>query len=137
MTLFIRELRESTGLTQKAFAELFDIPVSTLRKWEQGEASPPPYVLKLIARSLPEANQVYEKIPGKGSTVYYYNKIGKTVADMLGNIISIKEDLEDVKKQNLVLYLEDLFEGLYQIQEKFNRDCSFDKQEDILWSRQE
>ena len=136
MTIFIRELREATGLTQKAFAELFDIPVSTLRKWEQGESSPPPYVLKLIARELPAADPVYEKIPGKGETVYYYNKSGRIVADMLGNTISINEELEDVKRQNLVLYLEDLFEGLYQIQEKFNRDCRFDKQEDIIWSRQ-
>ena len=33
---------------------------------------------------------------------------------------------------NLQLYLEDLFDDFYEIQEKFDRDCKYD-QEDILW----
>ena len=52
----IKELRESTGLTQKAFAEMYGIPISTLRKWEQGEASPAAYVVNLLARTLPSTN---------------------------------------------------------------------------------
>ena len=38
------------------------------------------------------------------------------------------------KEQNLVLYLKDMFDNFYEIQEKFNRDCKYDKEEDILWS---
>ena len=55
--------------------------------------------------------------------------------DQVGNEIQIKEDLGEVDPGNLILYLEDLFEGFYEIQEKFNRDCRYDKQEKIRWSR--
>lgn len=51
MSFDIKELRESTGMTQKLFAETYGIPVSTLRKWEQKEASPAPYVVNLLARA--------------------------------------------------------------------------------------
>jgi hypothetical protein len=56
------------------------------------------------------------------------------VSDMQGNKIMIQEDLDGVKEQNLALYLSDLFEEFYEIQEKFNRDCKYDKEEDILWT---
>lgn len=130
----IRELRESTGMTQKAFAEMYGIPISTLRKWEQREASPAPYVVNLLARTLPDTDSSFQKITGRDGVSYYYNKNQRMVSDMKGNKIFIQEDLEDVKKQNLVLYLEDLFEHFYEIQEKFNQDCKYDKKEDILWS---
>lgn len=129
----IRELRESTGMTQKAFAEMYGIPLSTLRKWEQGEASPASYVVNLLARALPCTDLNLQKIPGKDSC-FYYDKKQKSVSDMRGNKIFIQEELEGVKEQNLVLYLEELFESFYEIQEKFNRDCKYDKEEDILWT---
>lgn len=130
----IRELRESTGMTQKAFAAMYGIPISTLRKWEQGEASPAPYVVKLLARSLPSTDSSLQKIAGSGGIFYYYDKNQKSVSDMQGNKIFIQEDIEGVKEQNLVLYLRDLFDGFYEILGKFNRDCRYDKEEDILWS---
>ena len=135
MAVHIRELREKTGLTQKAFSELYGIPVSTLRKWEQGESSPPDYVIRLLARTLPHEDQSIQKIQGKNGTVFYYNRGKRSVMDHLGNEILIREDLQEVKKQNLILYLEDLFGDFYAIQEKFNRDCYYDKQENINWSR--
>ena len=33
-----------------------------------------------------------------------------------------------------IITTKDLFEEFYAIQEKFNRDCKYDKEEDILWS---
>ena len=53
--------------------------------------------------------------------------------DINGNRIYVKENLEDIKTQNLPLYLDDLFERFYEIQEKFDRDCKYDKEEDIFW----
>lgn len=129
----IRELRESTGMTQKAFAKMYGIPISTLRKWEQGEASPAPYVANLLARTLPDMDSTLQKITGREGVSYYYDKNQKFVSDMRGNKIFIQEDIEGVKRQNLVLYLENLFDRFYEIQEKFNRDCKYDKEEDILW----
>ena len=131
----VRELRDATGLTQKAFAELFDIPLSTLRKWEQGDASPAPYVLRLIAAQVPAADQALEMIEGSTGERFYYNQTDHTVSDALGNIIKIHVGLEKVKRQNLVLYLEDLFHDYYEIREKFEKDCMYDLKEDILWVR--
>ena len=130
----IRELREETGLTQKAFADMYEIPVSTLRKWEQHEASPPNYVLKLIARTLPCIGNDCMRIDGRSGESYYYNSSKRTVMDRLGNQIHINEELSDIKKQNLPLYLKDLFDNYYEGVEKFRHDCKFDRQEDIIWS---
>ena len=135
MEYMIKELRDMTGMTQKAFADLYGIPLSTLRKWEQGEASPAPYVLKLIARTLPSTQTSLQKIQGNNDNVYYYDNNKQTVADAKGNTIMIQENLEGVKKQNLALYLQELFEAFYEIQDKFDRDCRFDKEDDIIWTR--
>ena len=135
MEYMMKELRNMTGMTQKAFAEMYGIPLSTLRKWEQGESSPAPYVLRLIARTLPGTQAMLQKIQGEDGVTYYYDVNKQTVVDAKGNTIMIQEVLEGVKEQNLILYLQELFESFYEIQEKFNRDCHFDKEDDILWSR--
>lgn len=130
----IYELRKGTRLTQKAFAERFGIPVSTLRKWEQGEASPPSYVIRLIASALPETDSASEMIRGRNGDLYYYRPAARKVTDAVGNTISVKEDLHAVKPRNLSLYLDDLFAAFHDIQDKFDRDCRFDQEEDIIWS---
>ena len=135
MATEIRELRDASGLTQKAFSELYGIPVSTLRKWEQGESSPPDYVVRLLARSLPQSRRSLRTLKNRDGTLYYYDPGRNSVLDARGNEILIRESLDGVKEQNLLLYLEDLFEDFYAIQEKFNRDCYYDKREDIVWSR--
>ena len=133
MRFDIRELRESTGLTQKDFAAMYEIPLSTLRKWEQGEAAPPPYVLALIARTLPAAEASLQKITDGGDRCFYYDPNRKIVFDRQGSGIQIREELEGVKPQNLLLYLTTLFDGYTRVREKFERDCRYDKEEDILW----
>lgn len=130
----IRELRNRTNLSQTKFAEYFDIPVSTLRKWEQSEAVPARYLLTLLAKQIPAASDNLEKIETRDGKTYYYDRIAKTLSDSLGNRIFIQEELEGVKRQNLPLYVKDLFEDFYEIQEKFNSDCRYDKKEDFIWS---
>ena len=44
----IKDLREQTYLSQSRFAAILGIPVSNIAKWEQGVATPPEYVRKLI-----------------------------------------------------------------------------------------
>jgi putative transcriptional regulator len=49
----IKAARTATGLTQAAFAERYQLPVATLRDWEQGRVSPDRAAanyLRLIAR---------------------------------------------------------------------------------------
>lgn len=120
-------------MTQKEFAGLFGIPLSTLRKWEQGDASPPQYVESLIAKALPASDDSLQEIKGKEGSTFYYDKIKKCVLDSRGNSISVNENLSEVKEKNLELYITELFERFYEIQSKFERDCFFDKKEDINW----
>lgn len=44
----IKTLRAQTGLTQKEFGELLNIPVRTIQDWEQGNRTPLDYVVELI-----------------------------------------------------------------------------------------
>ena len=120
----IKEIRNTTGLSQRSFS------ISTLQKWEQGESSPTPYIIKLIANQLPIDNNNMCKIEDNNGKIYYYNRDAGYLIDSIGTKIQIGEDLNGVKEKNLSLYVADLFE----IVDKFNRDCRLDKTEDIIWS---
>ena len=37
---FVRQVRARTGLTQAAFAENIEVPIETVRNWEQGKRAP-------------------------------------------------------------------------------------------------
>lgn len=45
----IKEIRQSTGLSQAKFCALLNIPKNTLRDWEQEVRRCPGYVVELIA----------------------------------------------------------------------------------------
>lgn len=50
---FVRDVRARCGLTQAAFAERIEVPLETVRNWEQGKRSPrgpARALLKLIDR---------------------------------------------------------------------------------------
>jgi transcriptional regulator with XRE-family HTH domain len=130
----IRSLRDRTKMSQKEFAEHFEIPLSTLRKWEQGESKPAPYVVKLLAMQIRGKAEELQTINCKDESIFYYDHIQGTLSDTKGNTIIVHENLSGVKEQNLPLYVKDLFEAYYEIQDKFDRDCRFDKTEDIIWS---
>ena len=130
----IKEMRDMTRLTQREFAAKFDIPIGTLRRWEYGESKPAPYIIKLIALQLPVDQKKMEQIKDEEGNLFFYNKEAGYLMDMQGTRIHIKDELEEVKKQNLILYIKDLFEAYYEILDKFDRDCRLDKTEDIIWS---
>ena len=44
----MKEIRLATNMSQKAFADYFNIPVRTLQDWEAGKRTPPVYVVELI-----------------------------------------------------------------------------------------
>lgn len=44
----IQEIRALTNLSQSHFCDKYNIPLPTLRKWEQGKREPPDYVLELL-----------------------------------------------------------------------------------------
>ena len=87
MSTSIKELRKSTGLSQREFSSMYSIPLSTLRKWEQGESSPAPYVLTLLARTLPDTNSSLKEIRTKDGRVFYCDFNQKMVSDVYGRKI--------------------------------------------------
>ena len=46
----IKELREYTKLSQKAFGKKFKIPYRSIQNWEGGQSEPPPYIPEMIQR---------------------------------------------------------------------------------------
>ena len=48
----IKEARLQAGLTQRQFAERYDIPIRSLEDWESNRRKPPVYVVNLILRCL-------------------------------------------------------------------------------------
>ena len=85
----IKEMREITGETQKEFAKRFDIPLGTLRRWEYGESTPAPYVIKLIAQQLPiDTGRLKVIDDGKG-TKFYYDNENRIVIDRKGTRIKV------------------------------------------------
>ena len=45
----IREIRESTGLSQQKFGDALGVPLRSVQNWEGGQNAPPPYPVELIA----------------------------------------------------------------------------------------
>lgn len=126
-------LREKTKMSQKQFADVFEIPLSTLRKWEQGESNPPTYIYKMISKLINIDNPNLVLIKGNNRD-YYYDQIDSCVYDNLSNCIKIRQDLSKIKKDNLPIYLDRLFDDFYIIQNSFDEDCIYDLKEDIIWS---
>jgi DNA-binding transcriptional regulator YiaG len=48
----IKEMRQASGMTQKAFSEYFSIPKRTIENWEAGKNECPLYLAKLIEYKL-------------------------------------------------------------------------------------
>ena len=48
----LKKAIEDTGMTQKAFAEYFGIPVRTLQDWLAGKRKMPDYLLRLMIYKL-------------------------------------------------------------------------------------
>ncbi len=61
-----KTLRRSLGLTQEEFAARFQIPLGTLRDWEQGRAEPDQPArayLKVIAADAQSVQRALEAVP--------------------------------------------------------------------------
>ena len=50
----IKQIRELTGLSQRAFSTIYKIPKRTLEDWETKKHLPPEYVIYLLERAVKE-----------------------------------------------------------------------------------
>ena len=129
----IQELRLKTGLSQAAFAKRYGIPVSTLRKWEQGETNIAPYVLQLITETVLPVNDDLIKIESQNGKTYYYDENKRLLLDGFGNSIKIELELDKISSNNLAMYVEDLFNSINDAKANFVRDLEIDSKFKINW----
>lgn len=45
----VSDIRAASGLSRAAFCREYGIPIRTMENWEAGTASPPDYLIKLLA----------------------------------------------------------------------------------------
>lgn len=104
--------RQTAGLTQKQFAELFDIPLDTVKSWESGRRNPPEWAQNLILEKLDQIEQEQKKI----DLLVIEPMISKypvmsAIADKMDMLFKVicnpkneRKDLSMVKKQIEELY---------------------------------
>lgn len=130
----IKELRLKTGLSQSKFAKKYDIPLKTLQHWENNESSPAPYLVKLIAQTIPGEKEGLKKIETEENT-YYYDENEKSVSDKNGNKIILRREIQNAREDNLKVYLDYLFNDFDAVIERFETSCDSDLKNDITWKR--
>ena len=130
--MLIKEIRLRLKLSQREFAERFQIPISTLRKWEQGESRPSDYLINLFLLALPELNKNNKKI-GNEKHCYFINEETKIIYDCFGNSIHYNVDLSDISENNLLIYLKQIFSELYDSQRRLNLYLKKDLEYKIEW----
>lgn len=57
-----KEVRKLSGMTQKEFAEYFEIPKRTIEDWDRGASKCPVYLLNLIEYKLKNENITNEGV---------------------------------------------------------------------------
>ena len=102
MTTDIKILRKTTDMTQKEFAAMFEIPLSTYRKWEQNEAVPPKYVLAMIERLLPILTKEKEMLRHVDSI--HFEELGLDMEIMYRDICTSMIKVFGEKLDQIILY---------------------------------
>jgi len=129
----IRDIRKLTGLSQSKFAEKYSIPLPTLQHWERDYTQPPKYFIRLLEKDIAADRPDTMYFKGKNEELYIYSADAKTITDIDGNTVRITDSIKDVKRENIGIYLSDLFDFIKQAQRMFNMDCEEDLRSDIIW----
>lgn len=123
--MLIKEIRLRTKLTQKEFAERFQIPLSTLRKWEQCESKPSKYLLNLLVNAMPEYNPNLRVIK-RNNNIFYIDEDLKIIYDKYNNSIKYTEEIKNISENNLSVYINSYFKQFYELQKLLNQDFKYD-----------
>lgn len=96
----IKDLRLKTMMTQKEFAEYFNIPKRTIENWEGGRRKPPAYVVELIKykidnERMKEKQQIINNLK-EDKTIEQLQEVGKINIDYIDeDIYLLMEALEE------------------------------------------
>lgn len=99
-------IRNKTGLSRRAFREIFGIPERTLQAWEEGEHLPPDYVLRLLEISVND--YCYSKFfdtEEHPSKITIKNLLSVIVLDDISEIIITKDICETNKFHSFHFYI--------------------------------
>lgn len=117
----VKELRQLTGLSQKAFGEKYHIPKRTVENWESGQRNPSETIIYLLERAVKED----------------YNMKYIVIDDCTTKRASVYEELFD-SEQSAAQYAESEW-GRLTVHDKNDRDafylaaCSLDDDGGIDW----
>lgn len=90
----IKELRNTTNMSQNRFAAYLGIPVANIQHWEQGVTNPPNYLISLISRVM-----MYDGYIRKELTPAEVDIIRQTQATLALEQLDLEEqDLSEISK---------------------------------------
>lgn len=136
----IKKIRLETELTQKDFAEYFNIPVRTLQDWEGGRRNPPTYLVELIEYKLKKERMNmkeirYELKTSKTEVEYRKKEQLKEGAseerdpspELIETFESKQEALEELKKYRTEIHLmQGATNKYYHITEYYVEEAHYD-----------
>ena len=90
----IKELRNTTRMSQNSFATYLGIPVANIQHWEQGVATPPNYLVSLISRVMKHDGYISNELtPGE------IDVIRQTQATLSLEQLSLnREEISEIEK---------------------------------------
>ena len=128
----IRDYRKKLKLSQSEFSKRFNVPISTLRKWEQKEVKPSRYFIEMIKKETSNNNLI--RIEGDDE-VFVYNPETMIVTDSKRTNIKLPYDISTLRKDNLAIILSELYEDHYKSMKRFISLCELNKKGTGKWRR--
>lgn len=96
--LTIAQVREFLGMTQGEFAYFFDIPIGTIRNWEQGKSKAPNYVYSMIFMIIERDKMINIE------TIKFYKMLDELAEKAKNGIISFDEAKSNYDIDKNVVY---------------------------------
>ena len=127
---YLVKYRKERKLSQRQFAKAYNVPLSTLRKWEQKESTPSKFFIEMIKKD--EEDNPLIKITNENTT-YMFDKNRMVVYDNLQTGIKVNYDITSINKDNLFIILGQLFEDYYKMIERFKAQCKLDRKGNTKW----
>lgn len=125
---YIVEYRKNRNLSQQKFADLYNVPVSTLRKWEQKESKPSRYFVDMLKNNEKDNHLITLKNDNK---TYMFDSKKKIVYNNSGTGIMVNYDITTINKNNLFIILDQLFEDYTMMIGRFATMCILESKGDI------
>ncbi len=129
----IQNAREQAGLTQKQLSEKYEIPLSSLRDWENEQHKCPTYVLKLLLdrlvldycmQSKTNMCEDPEYCEPLGREDYFY--LLKNRADVLYcSFANTIEGVDEFCDETLMIDEEDIVQIKSYLQDKYGKDWTY------------